>query len=485
MNFSYERPIVVDYFSFHKTLDPAEILTAGQFRVLANLLRPLTQLDVDGQIIGNLADSWKVRDNYTRFEFTLSEGAKFSDGSPILAEDVEASIKRQVRFNSGNHFDFSTVKKVELDGPRNLTIFLKKPDVHFIRHVSYPEFGVIRLEDIDVEYGKLNFHVTSGPYFLKERGGSHFLVEANRFFDDFNPLSPTSIRFQFSNPREKASGLLSGAIDLSASSAPFDRDLLKKIEEAAHLSITQPNLGYSVWLTINPNSEIFSDIGHRQAVQKVISEAQFDFTGLLPVWQPARQLYLPDGLGRPDKETLENFWKKIGNGPSPSKIGGTISILLEKAFPFKDKLISELERKLGFKVLVTEIESGTEFFTALSTRKFDLIQARNDFSSVDLNENLQTTFNPNTPLVFTTMREKNYDKKLNEALATEDEEKKHEIYRFIALDLLEKAFIVPIAYYKVVWIHKKSVRFERISKLVSDSGLWKLEVSNRFQGDRV
>ena len=48
------------------------------------------------QIIGDLAKSWTVSDDYLTYTFTLHEGVKFHDGSELTSADVKASWDRIV-----------------------------------------------------------------------------------------------------------------------------------------------------------------------------------------------------------------------------------------------------------------------------------------------------------------------------------------------------------------------------------------------------
>src|SRR5262247_1344299 len=48
------------------------------------------------QIIGDLAKSWTVSDDYLTYTFTLHEGVKFHDGSELTSADVKASFDRIV-----------------------------------------------------------------------------------------------------------------------------------------------------------------------------------------------------------------------------------------------------------------------------------------------------------------------------------------------------------------------------------------------------
>jgi peptide/nickel transport system substrate-binding protein len=43
------------------------------------------------QIIGDLATSWTVSDDYLAYTFTLYQGVKFHDGNELTSEDVKAN----------------------------------------------------------------------------------------------------------------------------------------------------------------------------------------------------------------------------------------------------------------------------------------------------------------------------------------------------------------------------------------------------------
>ena len=50
--------------------------------------------NVGTDIEGDLAESWDVSDDGTDYTFHLRPDAKFSDGSPVTADDVVFSIER-------------------------------------------------------------------------------------------------------------------------------------------------------------------------------------------------------------------------------------------------------------------------------------------------------------------------------------------------------------------------------------------------------
>src|SRR5688500_10522424 len=77
-----------------KTLDPAHISDAADVQLLLQLYAGLTRLDENGEPYASLAESWSVSDEGRTYTFTLRDGLRFSDGSPLGAEDVRRSWLR-------------------------------------------------------------------------------------------------------------------------------------------------------------------------------------------------------------------------------------------------------------------------------------------------------------------------------------------------------------------------------------------------------
>src|SRR6266478_4978595 len=75
-----------------------------------------------------LATSWKVV-NDTTWEFTLRQGVKFHDGSPFTAEDVRATLERNMQLGKTVVTPgFTTIEAVQVVSPSVIRILTKKPD---------------------------------------------------------------------------------------------------------------------------------------------------------------------------------------------------------------------------------------------------------------------------------------------------------------------------------------------------------------------
>ena len=110
------------------TMDPGrstQVLTVNYFY---NLYDSLTRWDVALQLQPGLATSWKAV-NDTTWEFTLRPGVKFHDGSPLTAEDVRATIERNlVPGKTVVTAGFTTIESVQAASPTLVRVVTRKPD---------------------------------------------------------------------------------------------------------------------------------------------------------------------------------------------------------------------------------------------------------------------------------------------------------------------------------------------------------------------
>jgi ABC-type oligopeptide transport system substrate-binding subunit len=74
--------------------DPAAIGDSGSAQMLAQVYEGLTVLDADSQLRPALAEAWTIADDGLSATFRLRSDLRFSDGTPIEAEDVRRSWLR-------------------------------------------------------------------------------------------------------------------------------------------------------------------------------------------------------------------------------------------------------------------------------------------------------------------------------------------------------------------------------------------------------
>ena len=69
------------------SMDPHFQNITTNANVIEHMFEPLVMRTADGKLAPGLAESWSLINGLT-WEFKIRKGAKFSDGSPVTAEDV-------------------------------------------------------------------------------------------------------------------------------------------------------------------------------------------------------------------------------------------------------------------------------------------------------------------------------------------------------------------------------------------------------------
>lgn len=77
----------------------------------ANLYDGLANVDPQGNLVPELAESWEVSPDAWSVTFHLRKDAKFQDGSPVEADDVVYSVERLLKINQGPANLFASVLK--------------------------------------------------------------------------------------------------------------------------------------------------------------------------------------------------------------------------------------------------------------------------------------------------------------------------------------------------------------------------------------
>ncbi|TMR21496.1 ABC transporter substrate-binding protein [Nonomuraea turkmeniaca] len=160
---------------------------AGIMNYVVGLLvqEALVGVGQDGSLHPSLAESWTRKDART-YVYKLRAGVTFSDGAPLTAQDVVASLNLHAKKGSSTAFAYAyaNVDAIEATGPAEVTITLKSPDASFAWTpspgtllVTSEKFIEATGERIGTPEGKL---LGTGPYKVAEFApDSHVTLERN------------------------------------------------------------------------------------------------------------------------------------------------------------------------------------------------------------------------------------------------------------------------------------------------------------------
>ncbi|MDU7944921.1 MAG: ABC transporter substrate-binding protein, partial [Haemophilus parainfluenzae] len=93
------RTLLTRAFTHPPSFEPWFVRYPEQEGLLRDLYEGLTAYDPEGRIVPGIAESWETKDNKT-WIFTLREGLRWSNGDPLVAQDVMLSWQALSQSNS-------------------------------------------------------------------------------------------------------------------------------------------------------------------------------------------------------------------------------------------------------------------------------------------------------------------------------------------------------------------------------------------------
>ncbi|AGS24055.1 ABC transporter substrate-binding protein [Rhizobium etli] len=168
------------------TFDPIKTAQNIDNWVFSNVYDVLIRVDKTGtKLEPGLAESWTASDDGLTYTFKIRD-TKFSDGSPLTAEDAAYSLLR-IRDNPASLWSdsYKVIETAIATDTHTLTIKLKNPSAPFLSTLALPNASVISkkgMESLGAEaYGEKP--VASGAFVIDEwRRGDRVILKKNPNF---------------------------------------------------------------------------------------------------------------------------------------------------------------------------------------------------------------------------------------------------------------------------------------------------------------
>jgi ABC-type transport system substrate-binding protein len=111
------------------TLDPHNTTDTQSDQVILMIYNTLLRFDDEMRIVGDLAETWGVAPDGRTWTFTLRQGVRFHDGSPLDAEAVRRNFARVLDPAQGHRrlSLFDAIDRVEVADVRTVRIITKQP----------------------------------------------------------------------------------------------------------------------------------------------------------------------------------------------------------------------------------------------------------------------------------------------------------------------------------------------------------------------
>ncbi|WP_459983313.1 ABC transporter substrate-binding protein [Nocardioides sp. AN3] len=210
--------INVDWATGNASLDPASACAADDTSLIHNLYPTLTTYGVKAgpegtaqydpsKIVPSFATAWKVSPDGKTYTFTLHQGAKFDDGSPIDAAAVKYSIERAITTGACGAFYLQAglmapplVSTIETPDASTVVMKLSRPNADFLAGLATPAGSIVNPKIVEA-HGGVKAHGTNewmashvaggaGPYVLESyQPNNKVVLKANAAYFGTKPAN--------------------------------------------------------------------------------------------------------------------------------------------------------------------------------------------------------------------------------------------------------------------------------------------------------
>lgn len=354
--------------NFADSLEPTEN-AFGWVVMRYGMGETLTKFDEKMNIQPWLAEKWTISDDKLTWTFKIRDGVKFSNGNPLTAEAVKASIERAFAKNT-RAATFFKYTEMKAEG-QNLIITTDKPAPSMPGYLADPLFLIV---DVSSE-GERDFAkqgpICTGPYvcesFVKEKA---VMKKNPNYWDGEVPFETVEIP-SIDDPNTRAMALQSGEVDMAVNIAPGDVGLFNDtskyhVDKIASLRTVLARINEKGILGDPKVRAAFISMCDRKSYNEVILKGTF-IEGKAPV--PPSLDYGFDQLSDPNHYDIERAkklldeagWKDTDGDGIRDKDGKPLSVDFiiynsRAELPIYAEAVQADGKKIGFDIKVKTVD---------------------------------------------------------------------------------------------------------------------------------
>ncbi|MEP8956788.1 oligopeptide ABC transporter substrate-binding protein OppA [Enterobacter mori] len=462
-----------------QSLDPHKIEGVPESNVNRDLFEGLLVTDVDGHPAPGVAEKWENKD-FKVWTFHLRKDAKWSDGTPVTAEDFVYSWQRLANPNTASpyasYLQYGHIANIDdiIAGKKPVTdlgvkaidantfeVTLSEPVPYFYKLLVHPSVSPVpksAVEKFGEKWTQPANIVTNGAYKLKDWVvNERMVLERNpQYWDNAKTVINQVTYLPISSEVTDVNRYRSGEIDMTYSNMPIElfQKLKKEIPKEVHVD---PYL-CTYYYEINNQKAPFTDVRVRTAlklaldrdiiVNKVKNQGDLPAYSYTPPYTDGMKLVEPEWFKWSQEKRNEEAKKLLAEAGYTADKPLTFNLLYNTSDLHKKLAIavaSIWKKNLGANVKL----ENQEWKTFLDTRHqgtFDVARAGwcadynepTSFLNTMLSDSSNNTAHYKSPA---------FDKIIGDTLKVTDDAQRAELYAKSEEQLDKDSAIVPVYYY--------------------------------------
>lgn len=462
-----------------QSLDPHKIEGVPESNVNRDLFEGLLVTDVDGHPAPGVAEKWENKD-FKVWTFHLRKDAKWSDGTPVTAEDFVYSWQRLANPTTASpyasYLQYGHIANIDdiIAGKKPITdlgvkaidantfeVTLSEPVPYFYKLLVHPSVSPVpksAVEKFGEKWTQPANIVTNGAYKLKDWVvNERMVLERNpQYWDNAKTVINQVTYLPISSEVTDVNRYRSGEIDMTYNNMPIElfQKLKKEIPKEVHVD---PYL-CTYYYEINNQKAPFTDVRVRTAlklaldrdiiVNKVKNQGDLPAYSYTPPYTDGAKLTEPDWFKQTQEQRNAEAKKLLAEAGYTADKPLTFSLLYNTSDLHKKLAIavaSIWKKNLGANVKLENQEWKT-FLDSRHQGTFDVARAGwcadynepTSFLNTMLSDSSNNTAHYKSPA---------FDKLIGDTLKATDEAQRTELYSKAEQQLDKDSAIVPVYYY--------------------------------------
>jgi peptide/nickel transport system substrate-binding protein len=429
--------------NFKPGLDPAKTSTGDAYMLTAMIFSNLTRVDENLEPQPQLAESWEPNADSTEWTFHLRDNAKFSNGRPVVADDVVFSIKRILdpETASKGAEALGPIADVIAQDDHTVVFKLEGPYADLPLQMGNTFSRIIAKENVDQISNK---PIGSGPFILQEYtpGSRAILVRNPDYFEDGLPYLDEVHQVYIKEYAAQMSALKTGEVHVMYL-APVE--IMPQLEGDPNIQVMESPSPSFQPLVMNVEKEPFKDLRVRQALRLALDrEAMmaaatggFGTLGNDHPVPPGSPFYDQDQPQRTqDLEKAKELLAEAGypDGIDLTFFTSTARPGLEEAAVVAQQTVADA----GFRITIESVEIARLYDQILPNIPEFAIAHNNWFGRPTIDETLTPYYYTNSNWNYSNLSDPELDELLDKGKSSTDVAERAQIYAQIQEILLER-----------------------------------------------